>query len=573
MDIIRHYHVSEYERSRGLRGRTMYARRTSRVYFLALAIAACLGLTGASAGSDEIVLTLKSGGLTIGGKLVNFDGQNYTLETDALGRITVTIEKFACLGAACPGRPSGAETAGSEVREPPPSPARATLRINGSATLGGKLLPALIRNYAASLGATVLQTGGDDDGKAVFNLVKDGATLLAVDLKRDGSPAAFPALATRDIDIGLTDRPISDTEIGLLQQAGIPGMNGPGHEHIVGLDGIVVLVAPGNSVGTLSAEDISRLFAGEIADWSALGGEAGKVNVYASEDKTGTLQTFRSLVLRPYKRDLAPDAIRAASNADLARQVADDPGGIGFASFAEMGIAKPVRIRDSCGLIHMPSEFAVKSGGYSLSRNLYFYTTNLENKEAAAFVNYATSVRAAEALKEAGFIDASVIAAPFETFRDRIANALNAPAEDFDIDVMRKLMGELGSGERLSATLRFETQIANLDSQSIQQLANAVIFLQKRGLKGRKLILAGFSDALGPFGQNMELSVKRATAARNALVAASTGELRPEDIEVRGYGELLPIACNDTEVGRLKNRRVELWLVPSDQPVVFNKHR
>ena len=138
---------------------------------------------------------------------------------------------------------------------------------------------------------------------------------------------------------------------------------------------------------------------------------------------------------------------------------------------------------------------------------------------------------------------------------------------------MRKLMGELGSGERLSATLRFKSLITHLDSQSIQQLANAVIFLQKRGLKGRKLIFAGFSDAMGPFDQNMELSVKRATAARDALVAASTGELRPEDVEVRGYGELLPIACNDTEIGRLKNRRVELWLVPSDQPIVFNKHR
>ena len=161
----------------------------------------------------------------------------------------------------------------------------------------------------------------------------------------------------------------------------------------------------------------------------------------------------------------------------------------------------------------------MKSGSYSLSRNLYFYTADPANKDVAAFVNHATSARAADALKTAGFIDSSVISAPFETFRDRLANALNAPAEDFDIEVMRKLMGELGSGERLSATLRFESLITNLDSQSIQQLANAVIFLQKRGLKGRKLILAGFSDAMGPFDQNMELSVKRATAVADCSSA------------------------------------------------------
>jgi phosphate transport system substrate-binding protein len=239
------------------------------------------------------------------------------------------------------------------------------------------------------------------------------------------------------------------------------------------------------------------------------------------------------------------------------------------------GLAKPVRIRNSCGLIEVPTEFAVKDGSYSLARNLYLYTASAESKAIADFVTYATSLRAAGALKEAGFIDSGIIAAPFATFGDRVANALDAAPEDFRLDLMRQLMNDLGLGERLSATLHFETQIAKLDSQSVQQLANAVIYLQKRGLRGRKLILAGFSDAMGPFEQNMDLSLKRASAARDALISASTGELKPEDVEVHGYGELLPIACNDTEAGRLKNRRVELWLVPSGQTssVVTSKRR
>jgi outer membrane protein OmpA-like peptidoglycan-associated protein len=49
--------------------------------------------------------------------------------------------------------------------------------------------------------------------------------------------------------------------------------------------------------------------------------------------------------------------------------------------------------------------------------------------------------------------------------------------------------------------------------------------------------------------------------------------MKPEDIEVRGYGELMPVACNDSETGREKNRRVEIWLVPTERarPVVLIK--
>jgi phosphate transport system substrate-binding protein len=552
----------------------MYVFRTVGICF-ACFLAAVLALTSSPAFADDVVLTLKSGGLTIGGRLIDFDGQNYTLESDALGRITVSGDKFACLGTSCPSRASGGNAGKGKANDPPPSPPKGTLRLDGSGALGAKFIPALIRDYAASAGATVMETEGDQ-GDTVYSLVKGGGTLLAITLKRRTAAAGFAALATHDTDIALADRPISDAEIGDLRQAGFSGMANPGHEHIVGLDGIAVLVSPSNKIGTLSGEDISRIFAGEIADWSALGSDAGKVSIYSADDRSGALETFRSLLLRPYKRELAPDARRFATSAGLAKEVAEDPGGIGFASLAEIGAAKPVRIRDSCGMVHTPSEFSVKAGGYALSRMLYFYTATLENREAADFVNFATSLRGAGALKAAGYIDSGVIAAPFDAFRDRIANALTALPEDFNIDLMRQFTHELGRGERLSATLRFETSGASLDAQSIQQLANAVNFLQKRGLNGRRLILAGFSDSMGLFDQNLELSLKRAGAARDALVAASTGEIRPEDVAVRGYGELMPIACNDTEVGRLKNRRVELWLVPVDQQqgsVVLNKHR
>jgi phosphate transport system substrate-binding protein len=121
--------------------------------------------------------------------------------------------------------------------------------------------------------------------------------------------------------------------------------------------------------------------------------------------------------------------------------------------------------------------------------------------------------------------------------------------------------------------MRFVPSSSQLDSESVQALSRVVEFIGEQDLKTRKIVVAGYSDTTGLFEQNKELSLKRATAVRDGMVLAANGALKPEDIEVQAYGELMPVACNDTEAGRQKNRRVEIWLVPTEgpRPVVLTK--
>ncbi|OGQ96902.1 MAG: hypothetical protein A2521_04735 [Deltaproteobacteria bacterium RIFOXYD12_FULL_57_12] len=72
----------------------------------------------------------------------------------------------------------------------------------------------------------------------------------------------------------------------------------------------------------------------------------------------------------------------------------------------------------------------------------------------------------------------------------------------------------------------------------------------------------GHTDSKGSETYNMDLSNQRASAVRDLLVQRGVGGNR---IEVVGYGETLPVATNDTEAGRQKNRRVELKIVPPVQ--------
>jgi len=72
----------------------------------------------------------------------------------------------------------------------------------------------------------------------------------------------------------------------------------------------------------------------------------------------------------------------------------------------------------------------------------------------------------------------------------------------------------------------------------------------------------GHTDSTGSDDYNMDLSNRRAAAVRNLLTSRGVADHR---IDVVGYGESMPVATNDTEAGRQKNRRVEIKIAPQTQ--------
>jgi outer membrane protein OmpA-like peptidoglycan-associated protein len=72
----------------------------------------------------------------------------------------------------------------------------------------------------------------------------------------------------------------------------------------------------------------------------------------------------------------------------------------------------------------------------------------------------------------------------------------------------------------------------------------------------------GHTDNKGTDAYNMDLSNRRALAVKNLLVQRGIADSR---IEAVAYGETLPVATNDTEAGRQRNRRVEIKIAPQTQ--------
>lgn len=81
-----------------------------------------------------------------------------------------------------------------------------------------------------------------------------------------------------------------------------------------------------------------------------------------------------------------------------------------------------------------------------------------------------------------------------------------------------------------------------------------------QGEQTSRITVEGHTDSVGAAPMNQELSVRRATAVRDALVAAGVAA---ERINVVGYGAARPIADNSSEAGRANNRRVEIVVQPT----------
>jgi len=110
--------------------------------------------------------------------------------------------------------------------------------------------------------------------------------------------------------------------------------------------------------------------------------------------------------------------------------------------------------------------------------------------------------------------------------------------------------------ERISLNFRFRPNSTDLDNKSIRDLDRVTKLLQQNNCRDRSLLLFGFADGRGAAGVNLKLSKERAQAVAKELAMRGITPAM-----VTGFGSALPVASNDTDQGRDKNRRVEAWLV------------
>ncbi|KIC27908.1 phosphate ABC transporter substrate-binding/OmpA family protein [Leisingera sp. ANG-M6] len=494
--------------------------------------------------AQDVTLSSPDGAVEITGTLLGFDGEFYRVQTQ-FGELTVDGSGVSCDGPGCPSL----------------SGFVAEITFAGSSAMSEVLLPALIEGFALRNG---YQTRREALPAGNFShvLLRGQKPAARFTFTASNTDAGFAALIADEADIAMALREIRPLERKAARAAGLGDLTGVGRSRVLALDAFVPVVAPSNPVREITLPQLAGILSGQITNWRELGGPDAPVSIHMPVSASGLSQAVEDKLMNPSGTAFTSAIQRHDRSSLLVRRVMIDPFAIGIASYAEKGAARVLTLTGPCGFFLQAGRRAVKTEDYPLTVPMFLYLPARRlPKVARDFLAYVRGPAAQAVIRRAGFVDQAPELIPVSRQGNRLANAIQAAEENGGLAELQRLVTELGGMRRLTVSFRFEPGSSRPDAQSrsnIEQLARA---LEAGEFDSKEVIFAGFSDGVGPAAGNRQIALKRAGAVRDAVIkAAETADTGRVKIRAEGFGEVLPMACDDSDWGRQINRRVEVWV-------------
>jgi phosphate transport system substrate-binding protein len=214
-----------------------------------------------------------------------------------------------------------------------------------------------------------------------------------ISVQGGGSGVGIASIIDDTADIGDASRPAKDKEIAMGKENGVDV-----YENVVALDGIAVIIHPGNPVAGLNKDQIKDIYTGKISNWKEVGGNAAKIVVVSRDSASGTFETFNKLALDDEK--VRPDALLQASNQAVAMTISRTKGAIGYIGMGYLSNAvKGVNVNGIS-----PTKENVIDGSYILARKLFMYTNGKPKGATADFILFVLSDDGQKIVEKEGFV-------------------------------------------------------------------------------------------------------------------------------------------------------------------------
>ena len=199
--------------------------------------------------------------------------------------------------------------------------------------------------------------------------------------------------------VGITSAKQGTAQIGTSSSALKPAEAEGLNQTQIAKDGIVVVVNKANSLNSLTKDQVKSIFAGNVTDWSQIGGTSGSISVITREDGSGTRDAFTSLIMGGKNgTNITKSAIVQSSTEAIQQAVKGNPNAIGYMSLASVtGDVKGLTIDGVA-----PSEQTVSDGTYKIQRPFLFLVKGTPKGDVKDFIDWTMSSEGQAIVKQAG---------------------------------------------------------------------------------------------------------------------------------------------------------------------------
>lgn len=224
---------------------------------------------------------------------------------------------------------------------------------------------------------------------------KDKYPDLEFKITDEDSGSATDAVRSGKADIGLVSRAVTDEEKSLVDDV-----------EVFAMDGIAVIANKNCNIENLTVSQAKKIFSGQIVNWSDVGGENTRINVYSREESSGTRNEFlnllglNSIFDTTKEKKLTDRATVYNSSEEVKKAVAGDKSGIGYISMTALDkTVKDIAVDD----VKINAQ-NVGDENYKLVRNFSFVIAKDESEAADDFIDWVLSAKGQQAVEAAGYV-------------------------------------------------------------------------------------------------------------------------------------------------------------------------
>ncbi|MDR2113272.1 MAG: substrate-binding domain-containing protein [Candidatus Accumulibacter sp.] len=251
---------------------------------------------------------------------------------------------------------------------------------------------ALLPVYGAAARAIYArENGADGDEDARKNAVECTNT-----------PGAYERLIAGETEMIFVAAP-SAAQRELAERSGVRLTLTP-----IGREAFVFLVNEQNPVKNLSVDQIRAIYRGEIDDWSALGGPAGKILAFQRNPDSGSQSTMEQLVMRGAPMRKALEAEYHASMGGIIRAVADYRNYANAIGYSFRYYATAMNTVPGVGLLSVngvaPTVENIRDGAYPFVSELYIVTARPLSENARKLRDWFLGDEGQQLIADVGYV-------------------------------------------------------------------------------------------------------------------------------------------------------------------------